>query len=205
MITDIFNNKVMNTDNEEIHIEKIQNDDKIEFERMFKLYYSRLCLYALKIVSDKDIAEEIVQDLFCNFWEKRKKIQLKTNIKSYLYTATYNNSLMYLRKIKTAYKYKLFVKHRSEKSIPSDTYAKENEINIIIQETLDSLPDRCKEVFTLSRFEGLKYKEISDKLSVSVKTVEANMSKALRIFRINLADYIVCLAICINVIYSIIK
>jgi len=188
-----------------ISIFKIKNNDKKEFEKMFKLYYNALCMYSLKIVTDRDTAEEIVQDLFCSFWEKRKSINLNSSIKSYLYASTYNNSLMFLRKKKSELKYKSFLKYRNEKSLSPDSYMKEYEVDLIIKNTLDSLPERCKQIFTLSRFEGLKYKEISDKLSVSVKTVEANMSKALKIFRLKLSDYIVIIVLCLNIIYSIIK
>ncbi len=171
-------------------LRNIQDGNLQEFEKLFKEYYPLLCHYALRFVKDADQAEEIVQELFCQLWENRKALEIHTSIKAYLYKATYFNSLQELRKrgIKNRY-VDYFKNHKSEQS-QADHFAEENEIYNIVQRTLSNLPSRCGQIFKMSRFEGLKYREIADQLSISVKTVEANMGKALKVFRKNLKDYV---------------
>ena len=160
-----------------------------EFERIFKEFYPQLCLYALRFVKTKDLSEEIVQNLFCQIWENRKELNIHTSIKAYLYRSTYHNALQVLRKIGSHNKYKEYVKHHFTENDSSTNKLDEKEINKIVQQTLSSLPQRCGTIFKMSRFEGLKYQEIAQKLSISIKTVEANMGKALKAFRHNLKDY----------------
>ena len=141
-------------------------------------------------MKDSDQAEEIVQELFCQLWENRKSLKIHTSIKAYLYKATYFNSLQVLRKKGIKNQYVDYIKNtKSEQSQPSNL-VEENEIYSIVQKTLTSLPNRCGQIFKMSRFEGLKYQEIADQLSISIKTVEANMGKALKAFRKNLKDYV---------------
>nr|WP_320119382.1 RNA polymerase sigma-70 factor [uncultured Marinifilum sp.] len=170
-------------------LQNIKKGDINEFENLFKLYYPLLCYYALKFVKDSDLAKEIVQDLFCKIWEDREKLNIHTSFKAYLYRSTYLNCLQYLRKRGSKKQYEEHVKNNSVSSHISKDI-EEKEIQIIIHETLLSLPDRCGIIFKMSRFDGFKYHEIADKLSISVKTVESNMGKALKAFRKNLKDYL---------------
>jgi RNA polymerase sigma-70 factor (ECF subfamily) len=161
------------------------------YEALFRRYYQILCSYSLKFVGDADTAEEIVQDLFYTLWEKRAELQINTSVKSYLYTAVHNRSLKFIQHQSVEYKYrKYYLQHESEiDSEPNDS-ANIGEMQQIIDQTLDSLPERCGKIFRLSRFEGLKYYEIAEKLSISVKTVEANMGKALKLLRRNLKEFV---------------
>jgi RNA polymerase sigma-70 factor (ECF subfamily) len=168
---------------------QIREGNLKEFERIFKEFYPQLCLYALRFVKTKDLSEEIVQNLFCHIWENRKELNIHTSIKAYLYRSTYHNALQVLRKIGSHNKYKEYVKHHFTENDSSTNKLEEKEINKIVQQTLSSLPQRCGTIFKMSRFEGLKYQEIAQKLSISIKTVEANMGKALKAFRHNLKDY----------------
>jgi len=168
---------------------QIREGNLKEFERIFKEFYPQLCLYALRFVKTKDLSEEIVQNLFCHIWENRKELNIHTSIKAYLYRSTYHNALQVLRKIGSHNKYKEYVKHHFSENDSSTNKLEEKEINRIVQQTLSSLPQRCGTIFKMSRFEGLKYQEIAQKLSISIKTVEANMGKALKAFRHNLKDY----------------
>lgn len=171
-------------------LQSFQKGNLVEFENLFREYYPLLCHYALRFVKDPDQAEEIVQDLFCQLWENRKKIMIHTSFKAYLYKATYQNSLQLIRKRNVQNQYEDYIKNsRPEEFSPTDSID-EKEIYNIVQETLTTLPDRCGEIFKMSRFEGLKYQEIADRLSISIKTVEANMGKALKAFRKNLKDYV---------------
>jgi RNA polymerase sigma-70 factor (ECF subfamily) len=162
-----------------------------DFERLFKKYYQELCLYATSIVKSSDIAEEIVQDLFVKLWTKRDTIEFKKEPKSYLIRAVKNNCFLYERKngrytnvdlneIQGAY--------RTNAGIEESLSVQE--IQVIIDKTLETLPPRWQEIFRLIRFEGLKYREAAEKLDISIKTVEKAMGKTLKLFRANLTEYV---------------
>ena len=165
--------------------------DLRSFEVLFRQYYQMLCSYAFRFVNDTDTAEEIVQDLFYKLWEKRTELQINTSVKSYLYSAVHNRCLKFIEHRKVENKYRnYYLTHESEIDSEPQNASGINELQGIIDLTLDSLPDRCGRIFRLNRFEGLKYHEIAQKLSISVKTVEANMGKALKVLRKNLKDYV---------------
>ena len=161
------------------------------FETLFRQYYQMLCSYAHRFVNDTDTAEEIVQDLFFKLWEKRSELQINTSVKSYLFSAVHNRCLKYIehRNVETKYR-NYYLLHESE--IDNNLHYNSNvrELQGIIEHTLDSLPERCGRIFRLNRFEGLKYHEIAELLSISIKTVEANMGKALKMLRKNLKEYV---------------
>jgi RNA polymerase sigma-70 factor (ECF subfamily) len=161
------------------------------FEKLFREYYQMLCRYAVRLVDDADTAEEIIQDLFYTLWEKRTELKINTSVKSYLFSAAHNRCLKFIQHHAVEQKYRnYFLKNGSEiDSEPNDS-VNVAEIQQIINQTLDNLPERCSRIFRLNRFEGLKYFEIAEKLSISVKTVEANMGKALRVLRRNLKDFV---------------
>ncbi|RPH29740.1 MAG: RNA polymerase sigma-70 factor [Bacteroidales bacterium] len=169
---------------------RIKQDDLVEFEKLFKSYYSPLCHFAFKLLKDMDIAEEVVQEFFYNYWKNRHTMSIQISIKSYMYRAIRNNSLKYLEHVKVVKKYERnFIDTNSSESGFETNELEVKELNDIIENTLSQLPERCSQIFKLSRFEGLKYNEIAEKLSISVKTVEANMGRALQLFRKNLKQY----------------
>ncbi|MBN1990141.1 MAG: RNA polymerase sigma-70 factor [Bacteroidales bacterium] len=170
---------------------RIQKGDLKEFETLFKCYYEPLCRYANSFLRDMDMAEELVQEFFYNYWKNRESITIQLSLKSYLYRSIRNSALRYLEHLAVRLRYANSVKaSANETDTPTPTDELElAELNKVIEDTLNQLPDRCREIFTLSRFEGLKYHEIADALSISVKTVEANMAKALQLFRKNLQQY----------------
>ena len=165
--------------------------DLQSFEVLFRQYYQMLCAYAVRFVNDADTAEEVVQDLFYRLWEKRAELQINTSVKSYLFSAVHNRCLKFIEHRNVELKYrKYYLLHESEiDNEPNDAH-NVREIQGIIESTLNSLPERCSRIFRLNRFEGLKYHEIAQKLSISVKTVEANMGKALKMLRKNLKNYV---------------
>jgi len=166
-------------------------NDLHSFETLFRQYYQMLCAYAYKFVNDKDTAEEIVQDLFYKLWEKRSELQINTSVKSYLFSAIHNRCLKFIEHRNVENKYRnYYLMHQSEIDSESNDTTNMHELQGIINHTLDSLPDRCSRIFRLNRFEGLKYHEIAQRLSISVKTVEANMGKALKLLRKNLKNYV---------------
>lgn len=165
--------------------------DLSSFETLFRQYYQMLCTYAYRFVNDTDTAEEIVQELFYKIWEKRAELQINVSIKSYLFSAVHNRCLKFIehKNVETRYK-NYYLQHESEIDTENHTHSNVRELQVIIDQTLDSLPERCSRIFRLNRFEGLKYHEIAMKLSISIKTVEANMGKALKMLRKNLKDYV---------------
>ncbi|NJO89469.1 MAG: RNA polymerase sigma-70 factor [Chloroflexia bacterium] len=172
----------------------IKHLDKTAFEKLFREYFVPLTAFAKKYVGDVDSAKEIVHDVFVNLWTKRETIDLEKAVKSYLYTSAYNRSLNYIRDHK---KFNSNVSVEDNFSKASDWNFENNidalELEEKINRVINSLPEKCKEVFLMSRFEGLKYQEIADKLNISVKTVEAQMSKALKALKENLKDYLTVL------------
>lgn len=168
--------------------------DKAEFERLFKTYYPGLCNFALKYVADPDTAKEVVQTVFMNLWQKRETINLDTSLKAFLFRSVYNRSLNQLRDNKKFVSFDASSEEDdggyAERNHPSVTPAhmEEAELQGQINAALAKLPERCREIFLMSRFQEMKYQEIADKLNISVKTVEVQMSKALRILREQLKD-----------------
>jgi RNA polymerase sigma-70 factor (ECF subfamily) len=142
-------------------------------------------------VNDADTAEEIVQELFYKLWEKRMELQVNSSIKSYLFSAVHNRCLKFIehRNVETRYR-NYYLLHESEIDNEPQNSSNARELQGIIENTLDALPERCSRIFRLNRFEGLKYHEIADKLSISIKTVEANMGRALKMLRKNLKEYV---------------
>lgn len=172
-------------------VNEIKKGNLKTFEILFKKMYARLCNYANKYVHNLDIAEEIVQELFYILWAKRDKLNINISFRSYLYRAVYNGCLQYLNHRNIEIKYEDYWKKQPKVNDKDASEAiRVQELHEIINNTLDSLPERCRRVFHLNRFEGLKYREIAEKLSLSVKTIEADMSKALKLLRKNLKDYV---------------
>ena len=162
-----------------------------EFKKMFKTHFRALHAYAFTIIREESHAEEIVQQVFYKVWERKKDLNINQSLKSYLYQSVYNESLNYLKhlKVKKAHQsYILSTSGEEESSSSKKLMVKELEAKIV--EALKLLPEQCRTIFQLSRFENLKYREIADQLGLSVKTVENQMGKALRIMRTHLAEYL---------------
>jgi len=170
---------------------KIQGGDIREFEQLFLKYYEPLCRHADKILNDADAAEDIVQEFFYQFWKNRESSGLKLSLSAYLYQSIRINTLHYLQHLDVRRKYaeKVSREYKSMMEPHVQTAAEMNELERIIRDTLQSMPARCACIFRMNRFEGKKYREIAEILSVSLKTVEADMSKALQMMRESLKEY----------------
>jgi RNA polymerase sigma-70 factor (ECF subfamily) len=159
------------------------------FENLFRLHYASLVSFAVKYVIDSDIAEELVQDVFMNIWTKSENIQIQTTVKSYLFGAVRNASLNHLKhqKVRQAYADKQMLNI----SQPEHTdFLELDELKSMIDDALNKIPKKCREIFELNRFDGKRYKEIAADLNLSLKTVENQMGKALKILRDELGDYL---------------
>jgi len=171
------------------------------FEKIFKEFFNSLTYYARKFTRDHDSAKDIVHSVFINLWEKRNDISLDQSVKSYLYTAVHNRCLNHIRDrakfIKDDASELEFIQKLTVDKI---TDIEIQEIESRINDAINSLPERCREVFKLNRFEEKKYSEIAELLGISVKTVEAQISKALKILREELKDYLILLLLLITLL-----
>jgi RNA polymerase sigma-70 factor, ECF subfamily len=181
-------------------IELLNQKQEAAFEVMFSLYYPRLVWFAKEYVPYQD-AKNLVQDAFITFWEKNPAASNESQLQSYLYTIVKNNCLMYLRheKIKKGFADEAEMKMQNQvyQSALEQLNTSEmafREMEIIIEKTLAELPPRCREVFVLSRLEGKKNHEVAKELNISVKAVEAQITKALKVFKEALKDFLPILA-----------
>jgi RNA polymerase sigma-70 factor (family 1) len=180
---------VQSTDTE--WIEAIRQGDERAFERVFRTYYTPLCHYAATFLKDPDDAEEMVQNFFVTLWERKAFIEINVSLKSYLYRSVHNHCLNRLKHLKIQDTYR---QHNATVIEQSPTSATDRLYAIELQRQLDRaierLPEQCRAIFKMSRFDELKYSEIAEQLGLSVKTVENQIGKALKILRSQLADYL---------------
>ncbi len=175
---------------EQLQLRKIRKGDILSFEKLFFEFYPGLLRYAESLVRKSEIAEEVVQDVFYNVWKNRESIRITQSWKSYLYRAIYNNSMMFLRKVRREISLEEALFPEKEGSIPDPFQELEyQEVSKVVADTIGHLSERTREIFLLNRQEGLKYREIAERLSISVKTVEANMGKALSALRKSMEKY----------------
>lgn len=173
------------TVNDKSALRKIRGGDIRAFEKLFRYYYEPLCRYAVSFTKDMEVAEEIVQDLFYRLWKEREQLCIRS-LKSYLYGAVRNNGLQYLKHLEVREKYR----EKLTREIVEANYnftpldkLEYQELEERIAGILGTFPERRQQIFRMHRLEGKKYAEIARELSVSVKTVEAEISEALKVLR----------------------
>jgi len=179
-------------------LQSLQYGNEKAFEMLFKEHFNPLHAYAFTFLKDEVAAEEVVQSLFLRIWEKHESLDIHTSWKAYLYRATYNDCMNLLKHHKVRQNYQDHAAHFHDLAHEHTTKRlHEQELNQELQKALTQLPEKCRTVFQMSRFEELKYQEIADRLEISIKTVENQMGKALRILRLALADYLPLLVYCL--------
>ena len=180
----------MNNDNninESFLIEKIRQGEEFAFEYIFKCYYNRLCLFAQKYVKDSQTAEGVVLRIFERVWEKREQISISQSFSSYLFQSVYHECLNHLNSFSHRQKpthsiYQYLEDHRGpDYHFLSRFYAQELEEKI--KHGIHNLPEKCRDIFYMSRYEDLSHKEIAEKLDISVRTVENQIGIALEKLR----------------------
>ncbi len=166
----------------------LKADDKLVFQQVFHQHYPMVCQTVFRFVRDQDAAKDIAQTVFIKFWEKRNQLNITSSLPAYLRRMAVNEAISAIRK-----------KERTtinQQSIPLPTIISTEEqyvgkeLGEHVQLAIDQLPPRCREVFMLSRYEELSYKEIAARLDISIKTVENQMGKALRVLRDLLKAYL---------------
>jgi RNA polymerase sigma-70 factor (family 1) len=167
-----------------------QGNERI-FEETFRKYYQSLCNYANSILKEMDESEEIVQNLFLSIWEKRSDLEITISLKSYLYRAVHNHCLNRIKHLKIREEYQQYATNFYDASYESVSQTiMKNELEQKIEEAIKKLPEQCRLIFRMSRFEELKYNEIAEQLELSPKTVENQIGKALKFLRIELSEYL---------------
>lgn len=168
----------------------LQAGSERAFDVTFREYYGPLVGTATALLGDRDLAEEVVQDVMLELWRRRAGIVIETTLRAYLHRAVRNRALNLVRHESVVRRTRPLVVDAQQPPVPADRAATEHEIDAALARALDELPPRCREVFELSRVRGLRYAEIASALGISIKTVEAQMGKALRMVRARLAPWL---------------
>lgn len=170
-------------------IQGVNSVNTVNFEQIFTAHFDGMFRYCMTMVNDQAEAEDIVQAVFTELWQDRHKTKFHTSIQAFLYKAVYFKCMNRIKHEKVNQKY--------ISSLPQESYHTTDsnpallmEVNMMINAAVDSLPEQCRKIFSMSRYEGMRYQEIADHLQLSVKTIENQMGKALKSLRIHLADYL---------------
>ena len=176
------------------------NDDKNAFEKIFRLFYQPLIMYAKKIIEEQPIREDIVQDVFTSLWEDRKKLSITTSLLNYLIAAVRNSCLNYLRKEKLIRQYResVITNNVNIEEDDEEIYTLK-ELRDILENTLSKLPENYRIVFEMHHVEGKKYEEIAKALNLSVRTVKRYKEYTINNLKKDLRDYLPLLAVLIAV------
>lgn len=171
--------------------EQIRKGDEEAFQKLFYTHFEMMAQLAYRYVLDVQLAKDIAQEVFLKLWEKKGSIQIKTNIKNYLLKATRNTALNEIKKRKGPY-VDISVLENQATTVSNPGKAMEvKEMEKLIFETIESLPPRCKTIFLLRKVDGLPLKEIAHQLEISPKTVENQMTKALKRIAESLNKYLI--------------
>jgi RNA polymerase sigma-70 factor (family 1) len=176
-----------------------QMGDEASFERVFRTHYARLCAFASTFIDDKDEAEEIVQTMFCRLWEQRESLDITISVQAYLFRSVRNACLNHIKKMQIRETYKVMnLENLNQNPEFQPDRTTHSELSKKIEQAIADLPEQCRLIFKLSRFEELKYKEIAEQLGISIKTVENQMGKALKVLRFKLADFLTIIVLILN-------
>ena len=173
-------------------VRKIISGDEQSFEKLYRYFYPRLIYFAKQYIYDIEVSRNIVQDVFTELWDKRNALHEETNLNAWLFKVTKNKSLKIISRLKSQKNYDSYLKSRQldvNYNALSD-FDTSKELQAQINAALEKLSPACRKVFELSRFEDRKNKEIAKELNLSIKTVEAHISKALRSLKADLKYYL---------------
>jgi len=176
------------TDDIELFL-KLKEGDEKAFQKLFVKYYSFMCNYAFQFLKDNELAEETVQDMFVKIWEKRTVINIETSVKHYFFRSIRNQCLNLIQHEKIKKQYAAKMHESSYQDIDPEQFYLEVDLIQRIETSIEALPPKRREIFRLSREQGMKYKDIAETLSISIKTVEAQMGLALKHLRAELKDF----------------
>jgi len=168
----------------------LQKDGAKAMDLLFTQHYTNLCRAVLRILKDQNLAEDITQEVFYELWKKKDRLNISTSFGAYLRRAAINKSLNYIRDQKMKFEDEADHPEIKSGATSATDMLEVQDLQGQIDEIIDGLPERCRVVFTLSRFEEMSYKEIATELDISVKTVENQISKALKVLREGLDEFL---------------
>jgi RNA polymerase sigma-70 factor (ECF subfamily) len=171
-------------------MQEIKADNMFAFDVLYKRYCKRVYKFGYSILKSREESENLMQDVFLNLWENRNKVEKNSSIKSYVFTITYNSSISIIRRKAKESQFIEYLKSQQEITVePVNIELEYTELTNKLDEILQALPHRQKEIYLLHRVKGLKYSEIAESLNISVNTVENHMSRALKSIREKLGNY----------------
>jgi RNA polymerase sigma-70 factor (ECF subfamily) len=176
-------------------LNRLKSDDETALRDIFYQYHASVHQMIVRIVVESNTAEDLVQDLFFRFWEKRHQLDIQGELGPYLRRMAVNEGLGFLRKNKKYSIEDIDNQYELSSESTSDSLQLHNDLQQALDEAMTHLPPKCRTVFSLSRFEGLSYREIGEQMNISIKTVENQMGKALKVMRSLLKDYLTTLLI----------
>lgn len=182
----------MGSKGESLLIQKIREGDEHAYEIAFLKYYTPLCQYTWKYVWAEELSKEIVQEVFTEVWEDRKNLKPSGHLRGFLFEVARNKALDYIKHQKIVERYLSEAKRQKKENLLQSSYREEGAsqgFHEAIEEAINSLPPKGRQIFELNRKEGLTYREISEYLNISVKTVETHMRRVLKKLRERLSKY----------------
>lgn len=169
---------------------RLRGGDHGAFDQLFRQWYEPAVRSASRILRDAGVAEELAQDVFLELWRRRESLPPESSVGAYVLQSVRNRALNHLRHLQVQQRSVVHIEALTEPAERSDARLQTGELQVAVRDAIAALPPRTREVFVLSRERGLRYGEIAAMLGVSVKAVEANMSRALRLLRARLAPWL---------------
>lgn len=163
---------------------------EVDFDEIYLIYYPRLFLFALKLTGSREESEEIIQDVFIRLWQKEGLLEIKYSIRAYLFRAVHNACFDYLKKQKNQRKITYADFTNVDKFFDFQDPILLEELELAIKKSIDMLPNQCKKVFMMHRYEDLSYRKIAHNLNISIKTVETQISRAIKSLRKSMIEYL---------------
>lgn len=169
---------------------EIKAGNMLAFDLLYKKYCGRIYKFGYSLLKSKEETENLLQEVFLSLWEHRFNVENNASVKSFLFTVTYNSAISFLRKKAKDNEFFKYLKSLQEPSdVPVDVALNYRELETRLEEIINGLPQRQKEIYLMHKVEGLKYAEIAERLNLSVNTIENHMARALRTIRDKLGSY----------------
>ena len=170
-------------------VKRIKEGDIAAFEQLFKSSYISLLYYSASITGRKEISEEIIQELFYYIWKERDKLQIMSSLKGYLYKSVKNRSIQYLHSKCLNIQIESPLEVERTTGVDGESIMELKDLENVILKSMEMMPIRRAQIFRMHRFDKMSYSEIAEKLSLSIKTIEAEMGKALKTLRTEVKKY----------------
>lgn len=164
-------------------LQKLKAGDRKAFRALFDQYYKYLVVTVFNITGDDHLAHDLAQDVFFEIWKKREVINIQSSLKSYLRRAVVNKTLNAIKAKRLNYQEPEKLPEKTHTNQDAQQHLEADDLKQLIHEAIESLPEKCRMVFVLCRLEGLSHKEVSQKLGISTKTIENQMTKALKVLK----------------------